>query len=50
MINDCHSERFREEIEGGDFEILDAPETVTSKDEKFERQKLKRNAQKKKEE
>ena len=41
MINDCHSERFREEIEGGDFEILDLPETVKSKDEKFERQRTK---------
>ena len=40
MINDCYSERFREEIEG-DFEILDLPETVKSKDEKFERQKAK---------
>ena len=40
MINDCHSERFREEIEG-DFELLDLPQTVTSKDKKFKRQRTK---------
>lgn len=41
MFNDFHTERFREEIEGGDFEVPDATETVRSKEEKFERQRSK---------
>ena len=47
MINDCHSERFREEIEG-DFELLDLPKTVKTKGLKDKEPK--RNAQRKKEE